>query len=74
MSMKEERAQKRTRHLDSMSYTLKTVKFEPERPNTLESKKKTKLFVEKLLEYQGLSRPIIFMDETNLNIHTYFKE
>ena len=41
-----------SRYLDSMSYTLKTVRFEPERANTMENKKKRKLFVEKLLQYQ----------------------
>ncbi|KAF7685022.1 hypothetical protein CDIK_4230, partial [Cucumispora dikerogammari] len=57
------------RHLDSLTYTLKNVRFEPERANSLSNKEKRKLFVERLLEYQGQNIPTVFMDETNLNIH-----
>ncbi|KAF7696498.1 hypothetical protein CDIK_1824 [Cucumispora dikerogammari] len=52
-----------------MAYTLKTIRFEPERANVLKNKEKRKVFVEKLLEYQGLNMLIVFMDETNINIH-----
>ena len=37
------------RHLDGLSYTLKNVRFEPERANSKENKVKRKIFVEKLL-------------------------
>lgn len=40
-------------HLDAMLYTLKKVHFEPEKANNLQNKEKRKLFVEKLLDYQG---------------------
>ena len=56
-------------HLDKMMYTLKAVRFEPERCNSLENKQKRKEFVEQLLAYQGENRPIIFMDESNFNLH-----
>ena len=46
-------------HLDAMTYTLKTVRFEKEKANCLEN----------LLEVQAQNVPIVFMDETNLNIH-----
>ncbi|KAF7685812.1 hypothetical protein CDIK_3439 [Cucumispora dikerogammari] len=58
-----------SRHLDAMAYTLKTIRFEPERANVLENKEKRKIIVEKLLEYQGINMPIVFMNETNINIH-----
>ena len=57
------------KHLDAMAYTVKSIRFEPENANTPENKEKRKVFVEKLLEYQGLNMPIVYMDETNLNIH-----
>ena len=62
-------AQTVSNHLDSMVYTLKSVRFEPERANHPDNKIKRKQFVEKLLNYQGQNIPIVFMDETNLNIH-----
>ena len=55
-------------HLDAMTYTLKTVRFEREKANCLENKIK-KAFVENLLEVQAQNVPIVFMDKTNLNIH-----
>ena len=57
------------RHLDILVYTLKSVRYEPERANTPENKQKRKVVVQKLLEYQGQNLPILFMDETNFNIH-----
>ena len=55
-------------HLDAMTYTLKTVRFEREKANCLENKIK-KAFVENLLEVQAQNVPIVFMHKTNLNIH-----
>lgn len=57
------------RHLDALTYTLKQVRFEPERANTLENKKKRKEFAQRLLAFQGQNIPILFMDESNFNIH-----
>lgn len=56
-------------HLDSLLYSLKAVRFEPERANTAQNKLKRKAFVESLLQIQSLNQPIVFMDETNFNIH-----
>ena len=55
-------------YFDAMTYTLKTVRFEREKANCLENKIKRKAFVENLLEVQAQNVPIVFMDETNLNI------
>lgn len=63
-----------SRHLDAKSYTLKDVRFEPERANTVENKRKRKEFVTELLKLQSENLPIIFMDETNFNIHISRKE
>ena len=57
------------RHLDMSVYTLKSVRYEPERANTHENKEKRKVFVQTLLDYRGQNLPILFMDETNFNIH-----
>ena len=56
-------------HLDMALYTLKKVRFEPERANVPANKEKRKAFVEKLLICQGQNKPMVFMDETNFNIH-----
>ena len=58
-----------SRHLDCLAYTLKSIRYEPERSNTVENKEKRKLFAESFLLYQSKNIPILFMDETNLNIH-----
>ena len=58
-----------SKHLDAMMYTLKNVRFEPERANTIGNKEKRRAFVESLLNYQGLNLPLIYMDETNFNLH-----
>lgn len=57
------------KHFDSLCYTLKDVRHEPENGNSPENKEKRKAFVERLLEYQSQNKPILFMDETNFNIH-----
>ena len=57
------------KHLDMVTYTLKKIRFEGEKPNTLENKLKRKKFGEKLLQYQAQNLPICFMDESNINIH-----
>ena len=54
------------RHLDA--YSLKRARFEPERANTPENKEKRKIFVQEFLAYQSLNVPLLYMDETNLNI------
>ena len=56
-------------HLDNMLYTLKDIRYEPERGNCDENKLKRKEFAVALLEYQSSSLPIVFMDETNFNLH-----
>lgn len=58
-----------SRHLDAQLYTLKAIRFEPEKANDPINKEKRKVFVTQLLEMQGDNVPIIFMDETNFNIH-----
>ena len=57
------------KHLDMMIYTLKAVKFVPERANSIENKNKRSLLCSKLLNYQSTGKPISFMDETNFNLH-----
>ena len=57
------------RQLDNMLYTLKNVRFEPERANCEENKLKRKLFVEELLRIQSSGMPMVYMDETNFNLH-----
>ena len=49
-------------------YSLKSIRYEPERANTPKNKEKCKIFVQKSLDYQGQNLPILFMDETNFNI------
>ena len=56
-------------HLDMLIYTLKSIRYDPERAKTPENKEKCKVFVQKLLDYQGQNRPIVLMDETNFSIH-----
>ena len=57
------------KHLDMMTYMLKAVRFVPERANSIENKNKCSLFCSKLLNYQSTGRPILFMDEMNINLH-----
>jgi hypothetical protein len=52
-----------------LTYTIKNVRFEPERANSVENKIKRKFLFEKLLNFQSGDLPICFMDETNFNIH-----
>ena len=52
-----------------MIYSLKRVRFEPERANTSENKEKRKLFVQELLAHQSRNVPLLYVDKTNLNIH-----
>ncbi len=54
--------------LDNM-YTLKNVRYEPEAANTVANKEKRKIFASDLLYYQSLNLPILYMDETNFNLH-----
>lgn len=57
------------RHLDCKDYSLKHVRFEPERANIPKNKIRREEFVEKLLSYQSRNMPICFMDESNFNVH-----
>lgn len=57
------------KHFDAMLYTLKEIRFEPEVANTPENREKRKLYATSLLNYQARNIPILFMDETNFNIH-----
>ncbi|KAF7688372.1 hypothetical protein CDIK_2941 [Cucumispora dikerogammari] len=52
-----------------MAYTIESIRFEPENARIPKNKEKRKVFAEKLFDYQGLNMPIVYMDETNLNIH-----
>ena len=56
-------------HLDAMLYTLKAIRYEPERANLSDNKVKRKQFVETLLGFQSENQPVVYMDETNFNIH-----
>lgn len=58
-----------SKHLDAMLYTLKQVRFEPERANTDANKEKRRDFVNSLLSFQSRNMPIVYMDETNFNLH-----
>ena len=62
------------KHLDAVMYTLKAVRYEPEKANSPENKSKRKLFVTELLHYQSMNLPILYMDETNFNLHITRKE
>ena len=57
------------RHLDMSVYTLKSVRYEPERAYTPKNKEKRKVFVQTLPDYQGQNLPVLFVDETNFSIH-----
>ena len=58
-----------SRHLDLLLYTLKDVRQEPEAANSSENKIKRQQFARSLLSYQSGSLPILFMDESNFNLH-----
>lgn len=45
------------------------LRFEPERANTDENKARRAAFAQQLLTYQGEGRVLLFMDETNFNLH-----
>ena len=57
------------RHLKNISFSVKAVRFEPEKAHSQEKKKKREFFVRKLLEYQSEGMQILYMDETNFNPH-----
>lgn len=57
------------KHLDSMAFTLKAVHYEPEAANNNVNKAKRKDYAVALLEFQSQSVPILYMDETNFNLH-----
>ena len=57
------------RHLRNISFSVKAVRFEPERANSPENKSNRAYFVRKLLAYQSAGMQILYMDETNFNLH-----
>lgn len=61
-------------HLDGLLYTLKAVRLEPENGNSPENKDKRHAYVRSLLDYQSRNLPILYIDETNFNIHISRKE
>ena len=58
-----------SRHLDNLMYSLKSVRIEPEAANSAVNKEKRKVFAEALLSAQSQNLPILFMDESNFNLH-----
>jgi len=56
-------------HLDALLYTLKNIRYEPEAANSVINKEKRRQFATDLLYYQSLNLPILYMDETNFNLH-----
>ena len=58
-----------SRHLDALAYTLKSIRYEPERANLNDNKLKRKKFAELFLLRQSKNIPILFIDETNINLH-----
>ena len=56
-------------HLNGMLYTLKQNRFEPERANTEENKIRRANYIRQLINYQAENKPIIYLDETNFNLH-----
>ena len=56
-------------HLDGLLYTLKDARKEPEKANSDINKMKRNEYVKHLLDYQAENIPIIYMDETNFNLH-----
>ena len=55
--------------LDECLFTLKDIRFEPENANSMTNRLKRKTYVETLLNFIGSHVPIIFMDESNFNLH-----
>ena len=45
------------KHLDMMTYTLKAVRFVPEKANSIENKNKRSLFCSKLLNFESTGNP-----------------
>ena len=56
-------------HLDALLYTLKDIGYEPEQGNSAENKAITSKFASSLLDTQRQESPILYMDETNFNLH-----
>jgi len=57
------------KHLNTLMYSLKAMRFEPEAANNDINKDKRKIFVENLLSHQSNDAIILFMDESNFNLH-----
>lgn len=56
-------------HLDNLLYTIKDVIFEPEHANNHANKEKRRDFALALSDLMSKDANVIFMDETNLNLH-----
>lgn len=55
--------------LEKCLFSIKGVRFEPENANSPVNKEKRKVYVESILGYIGHQRPILYMDESNFNLH-----
>ncbi|OAF69664.1 hypothetical protein A3Q56_02603 [Intoshia linei] len=55
-------------HLNNLLYTLKTIRHEPENANNGVNKE-SRNFTLRLLELQSENANMVFMDETNFNLH-----
>lgn len=57
------------KQLDGLLYSLKAIRLIPENANSDINKQKRKDFIEQLLRYQSEQIPILWMDESNFNLH-----
>ena len=55
--------------LHGCCYALKTVHWEPTKLNTVENKEARKEFCQKLMQARGKDNMMVYIDETNFNIH-----
>lgn len=55
--------------LDAMMYTLKLIRFIPETGNNDDNKLKRRNFVQQLMNIQSTGMNVVYMDETNFNLH-----
>ena len=56
-------------HLQNSCYTLKQVRFEPERANKPDVKERRRKFVDEILQAESSEETIVYIDETNVNLH-----
>ena len=57
-------------NLHGMSFTLKNIRDEPTAMNSVQNKEKRMIFCQQLQEAKTADNFIIYVDETNFNIHT----